>query len=210
MRNIHWQPVEAYTTLIKSATEFSVERSLGTVFHVAGTISKDGHDMFTRTHHMAEHLLNTALGHEEKALTLFAEWKYEHEELMGLLESMRNYILNNRETKQNLLTGITWYRRSDYYVKTIYWLSEEVLQKVRKKIDNDVSSYNKIIGANCVIILFTGSFLIPLLIQMAKKTSKTLTGYTHVMEKKSLEVRREKRKTENILNQMLPRAVSQK
>ena len=210
MRNIHWQSIEAYRTLIKAASDFSFERALGTVFYVAGTISSKGHDIFTRRHHMGEHLLGTALGYEGHAQIVLSKWKEDHKEFIILLDTMRNYILDNRQTERDLMKGIIWYRRSDYYVKTIYWLGEEVLHGARNKLDKDGANYSKYIATNCVIFTFTGALLMPLIVQMARKTSKTLTGYTLVMEKKSLEVTKEKRKTENVLNQMLPRAVSTK
>ena len=196
MRNVHWQSIESYQTLIKALANLSFERALGTVFHVAGTISNEGHDRFVRTHHMGEYLLGIAVSYEGYA--------------MEILNKMRNYILDNRQTKRDLLTGIMWYRRCDYYVKTIYWLSDEVMIRARNNIDEDITTYSNYVITSCVIIIFTGSLLMPMIFEMARKTSKTLTGYTLVMEKKSVEVRKEERKTENILNQMLPRAVSQR
>ena len=210
MRNFHWQSIESYRTLIRAASDLSLVKALGTVFHVAGTISHDGHDIFTRSHHNGEHLLDIAVGYEGYAIALLKEWKTKHKDFMVLLDSMTNYILDHRKTEEDILEGIIWYRRSDYYVKTIYWLSEEVLSMARKKIKEDITTYTMYISTSCVIISSTGILLMPLIIQMARNTSKILTGYTIVMEKKLVEVRKAKRKTENILNQMLPRAVSQK
>ena len=210
MRNIHWQAVEGYQNLIQCAVELGLERALGTVFYVSGTISDEGHDIFARTHYMGEHLLNTAMGYEGKARSLFMEWKNKHIGFVSLLDEMRNYILGNRRTHQDLMEGIIWYRRCDYYVQTIYWLSDEVLQTARQKLQTDVATCNKFIVTNCVIVIFTFSVLIPLVLQMSRKTSNTLTGYTRVMKRKTLEVEQEKKKTESILNRMLPTAVSQK
>ena len=210
MRNVHWQSIESYQTLIKALANLSFERALGTVFHVAGTISNEGHDRFVRTHHMGEYLLGIAVSYEGYAMEILKKWEIDHMDSVVLLDKMRNYILDNRQTKRDLLTGIMWYRRCDYYVKTIYWLSDEVMIRARNNIDEDITTYSNYVITSCVIIIFTGSLLMPMIFEMARKTSKTLTGYTLVMEKKSVEVRKEERKTENILNQMLPRAVSQR
>ncbi len=210
MGNIHWQSIESYQILVQAAQEFTFERALGTVFFVSGTLSRETHDVFARRHHQGQHLLKTALGYDAHALALFEEWTEEHEDFTELIDNMRNYILENRDTASDLLAGITWYRRSNYYVNTINRISERVREKARKSIKVDMRSHSNTIGINTVIIVVTTFILIPIMLQMARKTSKTLSGYTQVMDKKSLEVKKEKKKTENILNQMLPKAVSDK
>ena len=57
----------------------------------------------------------------------------------------------------------------------------------------------------CLILVFV---VVPLVFVTSSRSTMNLFIFGNVMERKTVEMRKEKRKTDRILNQMLPKAIS--
>ena len=57
-------------------------------------------------------------------------------------------------------------------------------------------------------VCILAGIIVPFVVTMAVGTTSNLHAYSNIMDKKSKELRKERRKTETLLNTMLPKSVS--
>ncbi len=95
-----------------------------------------------------------------------------------------------------------------YYINIITDIIIQTSQEILSILDAKESSLLTTIIVNCIIIMLMGAGVTPFVCYTAQHTTTNLQVYSHVMEKKTLELRKEKRKSEKIINQMLPKSVS--
>ncbi len=170
----------------------------------------EDHNLMVEKHYKAEYLYNTSIGYADEGEQIWERWKTEHWEFLEQYVRMQYYILHTFKTKPDLYEGLSWFRRCNYYIRSIDVVRQNILDELQGLLNDDKDLAIVTITVNVIIMLFALTLLMPFVIYTAKKTTRTLVIYTFMMDRKSVEIRQEKRKTEHILNQMLPKSVAYK
>jgi len=104
--------------------------------------------------------------------------------------------------------GVIWYRKVSHQMTLTTWLMlagvDDVVRDVTGCQDNErklMTFYGLSVGAMLLLVL-------PVIVTSALGTTNSLVVYARTMQLRSYETKLEKRKTEKLLNEMLPKSVA--
>lgn len=123
---------------------------------------------------------------------------------------MTSGVYNNLPTKIDIYAAISWDRRSRYQIETLNRVEHFIIQDVSTLLEAEESSSISRLTYYVIISIILISTFLPYFISNSTQTINNLRMYSLMMTRNNLELRREKRKAEKLLNEMLPRSVAER
>jgi hypothetical protein len=104
--------------------------------------------------------------------------------------------------------GVIWYRKMTNSISSASNLLLRVVQDLMNDVDHVAFDNRKRIAMFTVSIGLMLFGMFPIIVTSALGTTSSLRIYARTMERRSREIKREKRKTERLVNEMLPKSVA--
>jgi hypothetical protein len=104
--------------------------------------------------------------------------------------------------------GVIWYRKMTNAMSSTSSLLFRVVSELKGDVDNVALDNQKRIVFFSVSIGVMLFGMLPIIVTSALGTTNSLRVYARTMERRSREIKREKRKTERLVNEMLPKSVA--
>lgn len=104
--------------------------------------------------------------------------------------------------------GVIWYRKMSNAISSTASLLLFVVRDVMGDVQQVAADSQKRIAFFAVSIGLMLFSMMPIIVTSALGTANSLLVYARTMERRSREIKREKRKTECLVNEMLPKSVA--
>ena len=195
--------------LLNSLISFGMVESLGMSYFLSGYLSNEERINFIEKLQVAKNDLkeSTFLNPSTKLL-----WNHKQNQLDTFWEAIQkaeNQILNGEDTDSfGPARASNWLERNA--------LRSNILDELLKKLEKEMTTYleNKhadvhvLLAIHIASLCITALICLPLSFLGSISTAKSLRSYIKLVEMKGLEIRKEKRKTERLLHEMLPKSMA--
>ena len=208
LRVIFWPDLVSYYHLLQSLLAVGVERSLGTVSFIRGYLTEyELGKIVGATETGSEHL-TTATQYSIVVHHQLEQRFTSDSYLSDWFNSVRQEVLRDEPLEQNFFGAVVWYRKLSSMVLIIRNIERELTIYAMEHMNEGLVT-NAILISIYVFIISCLTFITsPFLCAAAYKSVSSLVQYAEAIGRTNFELKKEKRKTEALLNQMLPRAVA--
>ena len=198
----------AHKMIIRSRENFGIQMLVGDTYYLLGHLPEDVHVRFVK---------NNALGHDHLETsqlysTLAAELMVQHgiHALNEELANMTNAIMLN--TRQSSPRGgaalvSVWYSRMLRLLGALRVVEESIKDHVVLTIELDIKAA-RLRSSTSIAVMAVVLILTPILILSIRTLTNTIQKYAIGLNTKTHELQREKKRSDNLLYQMLPKSVA--
>ncbi|XP_064642321.1 uncharacterized protein LOC135496765 [Lineus longissimus] len=202
-----WPYLMTYKELIKCSNRISLQKSLGEAYFVRGGLNHFEHVLFVRARKVANDLLSSSSIYDPNVKMLLQKYYNNSTEEVANIKSLTAEIVKNQAVGPNLIFGETWLSNMTDYLKTIRTIDEFQLGKV----DDEIQGMIKKQTDRCILEGFwlaVAILITPVLCLLSFKTTRAVQLYTECLMEKGAAMKNEKKKTEELLYQMIPKQVA--
>ena len=203
-----WPVLVSFQHLMNGLLQFGLERAFGMVSFIQGYLSIEEFRQYVGAYELGNYHMEMAMEYssivEDEYYHQFTANKY----LSEWINTTRVEILNNKQSGVNLFASLVWYRKATSLLNVIRNIERELGDVTQNIIRDTLVLEVEIISINIIIIFVVAFLILPFLGAISYKTVSSLYLYSQTTEKRNFELKKEKRKTESLLNEMLPRAVA--
>ncbi|XP_071492763.1 uncharacterized protein [Diadema antillarum] len=210
-----WQILVAYQLLIVSNVDTGIERTLGTVFYTLGGFERhedyvwymEKYNVGTWNHEAAKRyapLIQEFYQEQVDNIADFANFTH-------TITKMRKEILENAvaTTVSNFREATLWFDSMTVYInileKVHKLLADEILQILEKELEDDTENIAVSIFLVVVVII-----MCPLTLRAIWSLTTVLQNYALTLASQTKEFNKEKKRSNYLLNLMLPPSVASK
>nr|XP_022289334.1 uncharacterized protein LOC111101221 [Crassostrea virginica] len=207
-----WKTMVAYQEIIVASEYIGRERGLGVTYFAKGEFeTKEDYLLFLEAQINANISFQSCKRYSEIAYQMYEDQLKSKSELLNLITSMRLMIRSNKSTHLNasLETANYWFENMTYYQETV----RETQKLLAKKIDTQLTIREKedlevIVSISCIF----GSVMIicPLVVLGVYKLTVQIQNYSLTIANKTKALNKEKKRTDTLLYQMLPKSVAER
>lgn len=204
-----WAKIYAFDSLSQSARRIGMKRALGTAFFYRGSFADGELAHFIASSSLSNESLNDGVVFDQDVGDAFSQMQASSGEIWKTMETLQESISSGVDSgRVRIVDGTIWYRRSSFVLESVDSLLVLVVDDILGFISDRQEELRRLIAFYAVSIVVMLFCMVPVSVSMALTTTGSLTSYVKTMERKSVEIKREQRKTERLLNEMLPRAVA--
>lgn len=195
--------------LLNSLINFGLVESLGMSYFLSGHLSDEERINFIEKLQVANNELKEST-YLNPSTKLF--WNHKENQLKTFLEAIQKAekeILNGKDMNSfGPSRAANWLERSV--------LRSNILGELLKRLEKEMTAYleSKLADVHVLLVIHIATLCITALVCLplsclgSISTAKSLRSYIKLVEKKGLEIRKEKRKTERLLHEMLPKSMA--
>ena len=203
-----WANMYTLDNLLHCVSRLGVVRALGSVYYFNGQLTGQQLAVFLSNKELALDDLKTAQKFNSMILSSFSTMKQESPEFWKSLAAIESTIEINQPTSRSIADGLIWSGKSRAQMNFIGQLIDVAGSGIKDHISDREDTKRRLMAFYIASILVMLLCMFPVSVSTAMSTIGSLRSYIQTMERKSNEIKREKRKTERLLNEMLPRAVA--
>lgn len=204
-----WAKMYAFDSLSRSVTRVGMTRALGTAFFYRGSFVDEELANFIAASTLGDAFLADGVIFDSKVENAFSEMGRGSGEIWKSMKSLQDSVSSGVNSGQvRIVDGTIWYRCSSFVLKSVDRLLVLAVDDILGFVNDRQEEQRRLIAFYAVSIFVMLFCMVPVSVSMALTTTGSLMSYVKTMERKSTEIKREKRKTERLLNEMLPRAVA--
>ena len=204
-----WIRGVSYYQLLAAYSFMSNERSFGLTYYLNGSLPWQQFLLLEKARIQLENRINIARGLSQTITDLYEQIEYSSYHGDTDISASRGSMLNDNAIPVAVSEAVVWNKRYSYFMTSVKTLILFVGFQLQEAMMHDANAVDvPLLVAYCIVILVILAFLSPFAMRSGYSTISTLLAYALLMEKKTRELKREKRRTENLLNQMLPRFVA--
>lgn len=202
-----WISSQCYVNLVTAYAIMGTERSLGTAYYLVGHLPLYQYLLLEKARVLATNRMQLVQDLETQLETLYSQMSDSQNDTD--ISSARMVMLDNAVVPISILSGVVWNKRYSYHMTVVKTLILNVGDQMQSLLYSHTSSSDTpYLAGYSSVAFFILVFLSPFALISGLSTIRTLRAYAVLMVKKTMEIKREKRRTENLLNQMLPRFVA--
>lgn len=202
-----WISSQCYVNLVTAYAIMGTERSLGTAYYLVGHLPLYQYLLLEKARVLATNRMQLVQDLETQLETLYSQMSDSQNDTD--ISSARMVMLDNAVVPISILSGVVWNKRYSYHMTVVKTLILNVGDQMQSLLYSHTSSSDTpYLAGYSSVAFFILVFLSPFALISGLSTIRTLRAYALLMVKKTMEIKREKRRTENLLNQMLPRFVA--
>lgn len=209
-----WTKLFAFDSLSRSVASLGKTRALGTAYFYRGHFAGDELTEFVVSNTLGPDELVVGVTFDPRLDRAYTAMLRSNSEFWKSMESLRKSSSDSSAAsgggggRDGVTAGTIWHRRSSVALRGIDRLLEttvdDALDFVAARQDETRRAVAFYAASVCVMLFC----MVPVSVSMALTTTGSLMSYVKTMERKSVGIKREKRKTERLLNEMLPRSVA--
>ncbi|WAR14545.1 GCY17-like protein [Mya arenaria] len=199
-----WTDIVSYQMLIFSKEQAGIERALGSTY-------------FARDEDLLWYSEKNVLGHNFLQQSLqysdFTDRLVNQMFKGSLLEEdlsiMRRTILNNTVQMPSVVFGTIWFDNMTEYINIL----KTIQDRLANTIVQSASDENRSLEESLVLsaIEFTVAvIMVPIIIMLVRKIISRIHGFSQELKEKTFELNEERKRTEELLYQLLPRTIAKR
>ncbi|XP_021340185.1 soluble guanylate cyclase gcy-33-like [Mizuhopecten yessoensis] len=208
-----WRDLIAYTKITIGKQDVGVERALGTYFFVKGGFNnQDAFELYNRRVHKFRAFYYTAHMYSSMVDNLYKEGFFSAS--YNVTETINKYrfeIQNSEEYKQSpsVLKAQKWFDNMTIYMDALLGiqvkLGSDIISQINEKLTGITESIA--VSISCLVIVLC---VCPLVVVSTKALTSSIQNYAVILVHKTKELTKEKKRTDSLLYQMIPKSIADK
>ncbi|XP_075168343.1 uncharacterized protein LOC142240526 [Haematobia irritans] len=201
-----WRYLVGFKNLLKSIECQNIASSYGIKFYGRGSLGSDGFVNFIRYEFLAREFINSTLNYVPSLRDMYTN--ITRTEKYKKMKAMSSMVL--KQTGRNVSdeqSAIEYYDSMHNYTDDLRILQKDLRLQIKKYVGETLkeAAKNEALGISILIVVLCVS---PIIIVLVKNAAATIQMYALNLAEKAKELKREKRKSDSLLFQMLPPSVA--
>ncbi|KAK0174544.1 hypothetical protein PV327_010304 [Microctonus hyperodae] len=202
-----WRYLIAFKNLLRSIESLGIASVYGINYFGRGILLGDNYVSYVRHEALGRDLLNGSLTYVPSLKTLYAELTRTMPGY-GRIKSRRDEILRNYRRQPSIDDAIVYFDSMTTYVEELRKLQRELRHMIRDHVNLTLQDASNKQAAGIAIVVLV-LVISPVIIVLVRNAVATIQMYASNLAQKARELKREKRKSDTLLFQMLPPSVAQ-
>ncbi|XP_005177981.1 uncharacterized protein LOC101893791 [Musca domestica] len=201
-----WRYLVGFKNLLKSIESQNIASSFGIKYYGRGLLGSEGFASFIRHEFLARELINSTLNYVPSLRKMYLN--ITETNTYKKMKNMSTVVLKNkRRNVSDIQSAIEYYDAMHNYTDDLRILQKDLRQQIKKYVGETlkVAAKNEAIGISILVVVLCVS---PIIIVLVKNAAATIQMYALNLAEKAKELKREKRKSDSLLFQMLPPSVA--
>ncbi|XP_017014969.1 uncharacterized protein [Drosophila takahashii] len=200
-----WRYLVGFKNLLKSIECQNIATSFGIRYYGRGSLTAENFVSYVRYEFMAREMINSTLNYAPMLKNMYTNItstkKYHRTKQMG------STLLKNTPNVSNERSAIEYYELMNNYTDDLRILQKALRRLIKEYVDKTLveADRKEAIGIAILVVVLLVS---PVIIILVKNAAATIQLYALNLSQKAKELKREKRKSDSLLFQMLPPSVA--
>ncbi|EDV36061.1 uncharacterized protein Dana_GF12775 [Drosophila ananassae] len=200
-----WRYLVGFKNLLKSIECQNIATSFGIRYYGRGSLTAENFVSYVRYEFMAREMINSTLNYapmlKEMYTNITCTKKYHR------AKQMSTTLLKNSPNVSNERSAIEYYDLMNNYTDDLRILQKALRRQIKEYVDSTLAEADRkeAIGIAILVVVLLVS---PVIIVLVKNAAATIQLYAVNLSQKAKELKREKRKSDSLLFQMLPPSVA--
>ncbi|XP_035737830.1 uncharacterized protein LOC118448555 isoform X3 [Vespa mandarinia] len=202
-----WRYLIAFKNLLRSIESLGIASVYGINYFGRGILLGENYVSYVRHEALGRDLLNGSLTYVPSLKHFYIDLTRTMSDY-GRIKSRRDEILRNRKREPSVEDAIAYFDSMATYVDELRKLQRELRHMIRDYVNSTLqdASNKEVAGIAIVVLVLVVS---PIIIILVRNAVATIQMYAANLAQKARELKREKRKSDTLLFQMLPPSVAQ-
>ncbi|ESO97637.1 hypothetical protein LOTGIDRAFT_152728 [Lottia gigantea] len=205
-----WKTLVAYQKIVTGMEHVGIERALGAVFYVAGGFPKQSvYERYNEKVHVYKANYQSAVLYSKIVDPIFQEGVTSSgTNLTSVIEKFRFEIQHTLSRDFSITKGQWWFDNMTLYLDTLLVIQQDLATLINGKLEEIINEEerNLIISAGLLVVVI---LMCPLVIYSVESLTSDIQKYALTLVEKTKELSREKKKTDTLLYQMVPKPVAE-
>ncbi|XP_034946269.1 uncharacterized protein [Chelonus insularis] len=202
-----WRYLIAFKNLLRGIESLGIASVYGINYFGRGILVGDNYVSYVRHEALSRDLLNGSLSYVPSLKNLYANLTRTMPEY-GRIKSRRDEILRNLRREPSVDDAIAYFDSMAIYVDELRKLQQELRHMIRDHVNSTLKDASNKQAAGIAIVVLV-LVISPIIIILVRNAVATIQMYAANLAQKARELKREKRKSDTLLFQMLPPSVAQ-
>ncbi|XP_064642006.1 uncharacterized protein LOC135496574 [Lineus longissimus] len=207
-----WKTLIAYQKLISCKIEAGIERALGELFFSSAGFQSRSDFLWYNKEYNAYKAYFQLAQHYSSLVTPVVNTRTNTTSGQNVVESiteMRNIILRQQIHNTTLNKGKWWFSNMTEFQQVLLTIQSDLANLIFNQINEYISETDTNVAISCVMMALA-IFMFPLLLRSVLRMTADIERYAMVLADKTKDLNHEKRRTDDLLHQMLPKAVAER
>ncbi|XP_072749417.1 uncharacterized protein [Anoplolepis gracilipes] len=202
-----WRYLIAFKNLLRSIESLGIASVEGINYFGRGLLPGDNYVSYVRHEALGRDLLNAALTYVPSLKMFYDELTRTMPEY-DKIKARRDEIQRNQKREPSVDDAIAYFDSMATYIDELRKLQRELRHMIRDYVNSTLqdASNKEVAGIAIVVLVLVVS---PIIIILMRNAVATIQMYAANLAQKARELKREKRKSDTLLFQMLPPSVAQ-
>ncbi|KAG1671931.1 Atrial natriuretic peptide receptor 1 [Nymphon striatum] len=202
-----WRPLLAYKNLIRAIEHLGISMVFGEQYFGRGNLDHTSYLNFVKHDAFGQHFLNASKTFEFWINDRYENLQHEYAWYTNITRR-REEILLREEIEPNFEKATEYFYAMWGYLDALQKIQYEIRLKIKNTILGEVqASYIHVTVA--ITILVVVLIISPVIIFLVRMVTRTLQAFSDSLFNKTRELDNEKRRSDKLLHQMLPKSVAQ-
>ncbi|XP_018792582.1 PREDICTED: uncharacterized protein LOC108971164 [Bactrocera latifrons] len=200
-----WRYLIGFKNLLKSIECQNIAASFGTKYYGRGYLGLDALVSFIRYEFLSRELINSTLNYVPSLRPMYMN--ITRTEKYKRLKAMNINVFKNKQGVSDERNAIQYYDTMHNFTDDLRILQKALRIKIKEYVDTTLSeaANKEAVGIAILVVVLCVS---PIIIILVKNAAATIQMYAVNLAQKAKELKREKRKSDSLLFQMLPPSVA--
>ncbi|XP_054740745.1 uncharacterized protein LOC129246184 [Anastrepha obliqua] len=200
-----WRYLIGFKNLLKSIECQNIAASFGIKYYGRGHLGLDAFVSFIRYEFLSRELINSTLNYVPSLRPMYLN--ITRTDKYKKLKAMNVNVLKNIRNASDERSAIQYYDAMHNFTDDLRILQKALRLKIKEYVDTTLSeaANKEAVGIAILVVVLCVS---PIIIILVKNAAATIQMYAVNLAQKARELKREKRKSDSLLFQMLPPSVA--
>uniref|UniRef100_A0A1B6MQA4 guanylate cyclase n=1 Tax=Graphocephala atropunctata TaxID=36148 RepID=A0A1B6MQA4_9HEMI len=201
-----WRLLIAFKNLLRSIENFGISMAFGINYFGAGSLPNNSYIQFVKHSFIAQDVLNTTFNYVPQLRKTYYNL---NTTMMEEIDLRRRAILTNKPRMPDAVQAKNYFDLMANYASELRKLQALIRDDIRNYINETLqdASSKEALG---IAILALVLLIAPIIIILVRNAVATIQMYAAHLAEKAHELKKEKRKSDTLLYQMLPPSVAQR
>ncbi|EDW36367.1 GL16716 [Drosophila persimilis] len=200
-----WRYLVGFKNLLKSIECQNIATSFGIRYYGRGSLTAENFVSYVRYEFMAREMINSTLNYAPMLKSMYTN--ITSTKKFHRAKKMSNTLLKNNPNVSNERSAIEYYELMNNYTDDLRILQKALRRQIKEYVDKTLveADRKEAIGIAILVVVLLVS---PVIIILVRNAAATIQHYALNLSQKAKELKREKRKSDSLLFQMLPPSVA--
>ncbi|XP_074647587.1 uncharacterized protein LOC141903373 [Tubulanus polymorphus] len=205
-----WRPMVAYQKILASKDECGAERAMGTIFFAMnGFPDTDNFTFYMNRYHNYWTFFRGAQNYSSIVTAVSnAITNASGVDIETTIDKYRDMIKNRNTTGASQTTAADWFDNMTQYINALLSMQMRLADVIAEAIDNRIAETDNSLALNCIMMIIALA-MSPIETKLVVRVTNDMQRYALTLADKTKELNREKRRTDSLLYQMLPKTVAE-
>ncbi|XP_017044805.2 LOW QUALITY PROTEIN: uncharacterized protein LOC108090572 [Drosophila ficusphila] len=200
-----WRYLVGFKNLLKSIECQNIATSFGIRYYGRGSLTAENFVSYVRYEFMAREMINSTLNYAPMLKNMYTN--ITSTKKFHRAKQMSSPLIKNTPNISNERSAIEYYELMTNYTDDLRILQKALRRLIKEYVDTTLEEADRkeAIGIAILVVVLLVS---PIIIILVKNAAATIQLYALNLSQKAKELKREKRKSDSLLFQMLPPSVA--